>query len=64
MGAEEHCTRVLVPRQDLTGADHMWAARYAPGDLLLYSRDSRETGIAKGEYARVLRIDGRGTGLP
>ena len=35
----------------------MGRARYVPGDVLLYSRDSRETCIAKGEYARVLRVD-------
>ena len=54
---EEHGTQVLVPRQDLTGADRMWAARYAPGDVLLYSRSSKETGIGKGEYARVVSVD-------
>ncbi len=29
---EEHRIRTLVPRQDLTGADHTWA-RYEVGDL-------------------------------
>ena len=53
----EHRIKVLVPRQDLTGADRMWAARYSVGDVLLYSRSSRETGIAKGEYARVKSVD-------
>ena len=57
VGREEYRTEVLVPRQDLTGADRMWAARYSPSDVLLYSRDSKETGIAKGEYARVLSVD-------
>jgi ATP-dependent exoDNAse (exonuclease V) alpha subunit len=54
---EEHQTKVLVPRQDLTGADRMWAARYNEGDVLRYSRSSQETGIGKGEYARVTRVD-------
>ena len=54
---EEHQTRVLVPRQDLTGADRMWAARYEVGDVLRYSRASKETGIGKGEYARVSAVD-------
>ena len=57
VGREEHRTEVLVPRQDLTGADRMWAARYRPGDVLLYSRGSKETGIVKGEYARVVSVD-------
>jgi ATP-dependent exoDNAse (exonuclease V) alpha subunit len=54
---EEHQTKVLVPRQDLTGADRMWAARYNEGDVLRYSRTSQETGIPKGEYARVTQVD-------
>jgi len=57
VGREEHRVQVLVPRQDLTGADRIWAARYNPGDVLRYSRSSQETGIAKGEYARVTRVD-------
>ncbi|WP_263358565.1 ATP-dependent DNA helicase [Acidicapsa ligni] len=54
---EEHRMQVLVPRQDLTGADRMWAARYEVGDILRYSRASKETGIGKGEYARVSAVD-------
>jgi ATP-dependent exoDNAse (exonuclease V) alpha subunit len=57
VGKEEHQTKVLVPRQDLTGADRMWAARYNEGDVLRYSRSSQETGIGKGEYARVKSVD-------
>jgi conjugative relaxase-like TrwC/TraI family protein len=57
VGKAEHRTRVLVPRQDLTGADRMWAARYEVGDVLRYSRASKETGIRKGEYARVSAVD-------
>jgi hypothetical protein len=57
VGREEHRAQVLVPRQDLTGADRIWAARYNPGDVLRYSRSSQETGIAKSEYARVTRVD-------
>jgi conjugative relaxase-like TrwC/TraI family protein len=54
---EEHRMQVLAPRQDLTGADRMWAARYEVGDVLRYSRASKETGIGKGEYARVSAVD-------
>ncbi len=53
----EHAVAVLVPRQDLTGADRQWAARYEPGDVLRYSRASREHGIKAAEYARVLKVD-------
>jgi conjugative relaxase-like TrwC/TraI family protein len=53
----EHHVRALVPRQDLTGADRTWAERYEVGDVLRYSRASKETGIGKGEYAQVKSID-------
>jgi conjugative relaxase-like TrwC/TraI family protein len=53
----EHPIQVLVPRQDLTGADRTWAARYDVGDVLRYSRASKETGIGRGKYAQVHSID-------
>ena len=56
----EHHIRTLVPRQDLTGADRTWAERYEVGDVLRYSRASKETGIGKGEYAQVKSIDAAG----
>jgi predicted SPOUT superfamily RNA methylase MTH1 len=46
-----------VPRQDLTGADRTWAERYEAGDVLRYSRASKETEIGKGEYAQVKSIE-------
>ncbi|WP_260741110.1 MobF family relaxase [Tunturiibacter lichenicola] len=57
VGQDEHRVQILVPRQDLTGADRMWAEQYNVGDVLRYSRDSKETGIHKGEYAKVTEID-------
>jgi conjugative relaxase-like TrwC/TraI family protein len=53
----EHHVRTLVPRQDMTGADRTWTERYEVGDLLRYSRTSKETGIGKGEYAQVKSVD-------
>ena len=44
---EEHSIRTLVPRQDLTGADRTWAARYEAGDVLRYSCASKESGIGE-----------------
>jgi ATP-dependent exoDNAse (exonuclease V) alpha subunit len=55
--SEEHPIQTLVPRQDLTGADRTWAARYDVGDVLRYSRASKETGIGKGQYGQVKSID-------
>jgi len=57
VSGEENRIRTLVPRQDLTGADRTWAERYDVGDVLRYSRASKETGIGKGEYAQVKSID-------
>ena len=53
----EYSMTVLVPRQEMTGADRTWAHQYQLNDILRYSRSSRDTGIVKGEYARVTRID-------
>jgi hypothetical protein len=47
---------VLVPRQDLTGADRQWAAQCAPGDLVRYTKGSRAYGLRAGEYARVTQV--------
>jgi len=54
---EEYPIRILVSRQELTGADRTWAAKYEVGDILRYSRASKETGIGKGKYAQVRSID-------
>ena len=56
---EEHRVQTLVPRQDLTGAARTWAEKYEVGDVLRYSRASKETGIDKGKYARVVDVDGK-----
>jgi hypothetical protein len=54
---EEHRIEALVPRQDLTGPERTWAARYEFNDVLRYTRASKETGIKRGEYARVKSVD-------
>ncbi|MEQ1761167.1 MAG: AAA family ATPase, partial [Vicinamibacterales bacterium] len=55
--AHEHHARVLVPRQDVTGADRQWAEQYEPGNVVRYEKGSRAVGIAAGEYARVAQVD-------
>lgn len=54
---EDHKVAVYLPRQDLTGADRQWAAKYEPGDIVRYSQGSRKFGLAQGEYARVEKVD-------
>ena len=63
VGKEEHRVQTLVPRQGMTGADRSWAQQYQVDDILRYSRSSRETGIAKGEYTRVKSIDAQNNQL-
>ena len=54
---DEHRINALMLRQDLTGPERTWAARYEFNDVVRYARASKETGIERGEYARVKSID-------
>lgn len=54
---QDYRVKVLVARQELTGAERGWAQRYQVDDVVRYSRSSKETGIRKDEYARVLSVD-------
>lgn len=58
IGTEEHSLSVLVPRQDMTGAERTWARGYETQDVVRYSRGSRLTGLEAGSYARVIGING------
>jgi ATP-dependent exoDNAse (exonuclease V) alpha subunit len=53
----EHKQRVLVARQEITGADRQWAGQYENGDVVRYTRGSKTHGIEAGEYARVERVN-------
>ena len=50
---------VLVPRQEITGADRQWAERYEAGDVVRYSRGSKALGVEAGDYARVEHVDAK-----
>jgi len=52
--SKDHSMRVLAPRNDMTGADREWASRYELGDVLHYTRGSKEHGIESRSYARVV----------
>ena len=54
---QEHRLTVLVPRQDMTGADRQWATQYEPGDIVRYARGSRAVGVETGEYVHVTGVD-------
>jgi hypothetical protein len=51
---DDRAFRVLAPRSDMTGADRTWAARYDVGDVLRYQRGSKDLGIEKQSYVRVV----------
>jgi conjugative relaxase-like TrwC/TraI family protein len=55
--SEDHTLRVLVPRQELTGAERQWASRYEVDDVIRYTRGSQGAGIERGSYARVVAIN-------
>jgi len=54
---QEHRLTVLVPRQEMTGADRQWAAQYEPGDIVRYTRGSQAVGVEAGEYVHVTGVD-------
>lgn len=55
----EHRVRVLVARQEITGADRQWAEQYHAGDAVRYTKGSKVLGFGAGEYARVQHIDAK-----
>lgn len=54
---ESHTMTVLTQRSELTSPDRGWAVLYQPGDVLYYTRGSKEVGIERRTYASVLSSD-------
>jgi ATP-dependent exoDNAse (exonuclease V) alpha subunit len=54
---EDYDFRVLVQRQDMTGAERSWASHYEIADLVRYTRGSTAIGIEAGAYALVVAVD-------
>src|SRR6202011_3010277 len=54
---EDHTFRVLVQRQDMTGAERSWASHYEVKDVVRYSRGSKAIRIEAGTYASVVAIN-------
>jgi conjugative relaxase-like TrwC/TraI family protein len=54
---EDRSFRVLVQRQDMTGAERSWASRYEINNVIRYARGSKSTGIEAGEYGKVVGIN-------
>lgn len=54
---DDHSFRVLIQRQDMTGADRAWANHYEIGDLVRYTRGSNTAGIEAGSYTTVTAVN-------
>lgn len=59
VGRNDHQASVLIPRQDMTGADRAWAAQYREGDVIRYTKGSHQLGIRPGEYGTVREVNAR-----
>jgi hypothetical protein len=55
----EHRARVLVARQEITGADRPWAEQFEPGDVVRYRKGSKTLGIEAGEHTRVEQVNAK-----
>jgi ATP-dependent exoDNAse (exonuclease V) alpha subunit len=56
LAPEDHTLRVLVQRQDMTGAERSWASHYEIDDVVRYTRGSKATGIEAASYASVAEV--------
>ncbi|WP_263352717.1 MobF family relaxase [Acidicapsa acidisoli] len=57
LAPEDHRFRVLVQRQDMTGAERSWASHYEVNDVVRYARGSKTAGIEAGTYGAVVGIN-------
>jgi hypothetical protein len=57
LAIEDHAFRVLIQRQDMTGAERSWANHYEINDIVRYSRGSKSVGIEPSGYVSVVAID-------
>jgi conjugative relaxase-like TrwC/TraI family protein len=57
LAPEDHAFRVLVQRQDMTGAERSWAGHYDMNDVVRYARGSKALAIEAASYASVVAIN-------
>ncbi len=57
LASEDHSLRVLVQRQEMTGAERSWANHYEIGDVVRYARGSGPIGIEAGTYGAVVGVN-------
>jgi len=54
LAPEDQQFRVLLQRQEMTGAERRWASGYEIGDVVRYARGSKGAGIEAGTYGTVV----------
>jgi conjugative relaxase-like TrwC/TraI family protein len=57
LAPEDYTLRVLVQRQDMTGAERSWASHYETNDVVRYARGSKAAGIEAGTYGSVVGVN-------
>jgi ATP-dependent exoDNAse (exonuclease V) alpha subunit len=57
VATEDHSLRVLVQRQDMTGAERAWASHYEFNDIVRYARGSQAIAIEAASYGTVVGIN-------
>jgi conjugative relaxase-like TrwC/TraI family protein len=57
LAPEDHTFRVLVQRQDMTGAERSWASDYEINDVVRYARGSKTAGIEASTYGSVVGVN-------
>src|SRR5579872_2717352 len=57
LAPEDHPFRVLVQRQEMTGAERRWASGYELADVVRYARGSKGLGIEAGTYGTVVGVN-------
>ena len=57
LAPEDHTFRILVQRQDMTGAERSWASHYEINDVVRYARGSKAAGIGAGTYGSVVGVN-------
>jgi len=57
LAPEDQTFRVLIQRQDMTGAERSWASHYEINDVIRYARGSKATGMEAGTYGSVVSVN-------
>ncbi len=57
LAPEDQPFKVLLQRQEMTGAERRWASGYEIGDVVRYARGSKAAGVEAGTYGTVVGVN-------